>query len=104
MNDGLLRISEALALDRGDIIDIEEGAGTAATRLSKTGQICEGAKVYLGLPTMRLMRDYRAMLCERIGEDPQGPLFIRVRKGDHPVLYAQLMIRGARLAIKRRTA
>ena len=54
MSDGLLRVSEAAALE---VADLEaEGANTLTIRRSKTDQEGEGAVQYIGGPTVARVR------------------------------------------------
>ena len=77
-SDALLRVSELVALEVGDI---DWGTSTVTVRRSKTDQEGEGAVLYLGQPTLRRVRAW----LEASGLDPQspsldGPLFRPVTK------------------------
>ena len=54
MSDGLLRVSEAAALETADLE--AEGANTLTIRCSKTDQEAEGAVQYIGGPTVARVR------------------------------------------------
>ena len=75
MSDGLLRISEASALQVADVEASADG-GTVTIRASKTDQMGDGAVRFLGAPTVAAVRRYldAAGIID-------GPLFRRIRKG-----------------------
>ena len=76
MSDGLLRISEASALQVADVEANADG-GTVTIRASKTDQQGDGAVRFLGAPTVAAVRRY----LDAAGITA-GPLFRRIRKGD----------------------
>ena len=76
MSDGLLRISEASALQVADVEANADG-GTVTIRASKTDQQGDGAVRFLGAPTIAAVRRY----LDAAGITA-GPLFRRIRKGD----------------------
>ena len=73
MSDCLLRISEAVAVDVGDI-----QKSTLRIKSSKTDQEGRGEVLYVGGPTLKLIDRY----CTRAGID-SGALFRHIRRGDH---------------------
>ena len=77
MSDGLLRVSEAAALE---VADLEgEGANTLTIRRSKTDQEGEGAVQYIGEPTVARVRAW----LEAAGI-AGGPMFQRLDKAGRP--------------------
>ena len=95
MSDGLLRISEAIALNVSDIQTHEDGTGTAIVRHSKTDQTGRGASVFLEAETMNAIKTYTAM-----ANINNGALFRRIWKGGNNVSESRLSLNGARHAIK----
>ena len=95
MSDGLLRISELVALDVEDIRENDNGTGTVMIKRSKTDQTGEGAYIGLGKPTMDALRTYtqRADITE-------GALFRRIWKGGNNASDKRISINGARHAIQ----
>ena len=89
MSDCLLRISEAVAVN---VEDIQEN--TLEVRRSKTDQTSEGSTLYIGDETKQLVERYCGIACIT-----EGPLFRRIRRGDH-VTKDRLSVNGARNAIK----
>ena len=75
MSDGLLRISEAAALQVSDVEATADG-GAVTIRASKTDQMGDGAVRFLGAPTVAAVRRY----LDAAGIT-DGPLFRRIRKG-----------------------
>ena len=73
MSDCLLRISEAVAVNVGDL-----QKSTLRIKSSKTDQEGRGEVLYVGGPTLKLIKRY----CTR-GEIKSGALFRRIRRGDH---------------------
>ena len=73
MSDCLLRISETVAVNVGDI-----QKSTLRIRSSKTDQEGRGEVLYVGGPTLRLIDRY----CTR-AEIQTGALFRHIRRGDH---------------------
>lgn len=90
MSDCLLRLSEAVAVNVEDIHD-----GVLEVRKSKTDQEGEGATLYIGESTRRVIKRY----CRRAGIE-SGALFRRVRYQQH-IGKGRLSTEGARNAIKR---
>lgn len=92
MSDGLLRVSEACALDVADIDMTEQ---TAAIRRSKTDQEGKGAVVYLGRPTLERLKAWigRAGIAE-------GALFRQVGKGGR--VGGRLSVRSLRRIVQAR--
>lgn len=89
LNDCLLRISQTVAVDVGDV-------GSVLTlRSSKTDQEGERAALYIGDPTRRVIWRY----CRRTGIE-SGVLFRRIRRSGH-ITGDRLAVRGARDTIKR---
>ena len=91
MSDCLLRISEAVAVDVGDIQD-----NVLYIHRSKTNPdgLSDRDPPYVGGPTLNLIRRYT----QKAGIT-EGALFRRVRRGDH-VQDGRLSVNGARNAIK----
>ena len=75
MSDGLLRISEASALQVADVEATADG-GAVTIRASKTDQMGDGAVRFLGAPTVAAVQRY----LDAAGIT-DGPLFRRIRKG-----------------------
>ena len=98
MSDGLLRISELIALDVSDISANGNGTGTAVIRKSKTDQDGQGAYIGLGKPTMDAIQKYRTM-----GDIHEGALFRRIWKGGMRASEYRISINGARHAIQAAT-
>ncbi len=90
MSDCLLRVSEAVAVNVEDIHD-----GVLEVRQSKTDQEGEGAALYIGELTHRVIKHY----CRKAGIE-SGALFRRVRFQQH-LGKGRLSAEGARNAIKR---
>ena len=95
MSDGLLRISEAIALDVSDISYNNDETGNALIRQSKTDQTGRGASVFLEPETMDAIKTYTT----RANID-NGALFRRIWKGGNNVSDTRLSLNGARHAIK----
>ena len=91
MSDCLLRISEAVAVNVGDI-----QKSTLRIKSSKTDQEGRGEALYVGSPTLKLIDRY----CTR-AEITKGALFRRIRRGDH-VQSGRLSVVSARHIIKAR--
>ena len=91
MSDCLLRISEAVDVDVGDI-----HKNTLRIKWSKTDQEGRGEVLYVGSPTLKLIDLY----CTRAGID-NGALFRHIRRGDH-VQSGRLTTVSARRIIKAR--
>lgn len=90
MSDCLLRISEAVAVNCGDL-----RKNALTVRGSKTDQVRKGATLYVGDYTIKTIEEYKA----RAGIE-KGALFRRVVKGDN-IHSARLSTCAARTAIKR---
>ena len=93
MSDCLLRISEAVA------VNVEDVNGALTVHQSKTDQGTTGVTgvtLYIGAPTREAIRRY----CEA-GNITDGPLFQRIRRGDH-VTGGRLTVDGVRKIIKHR--
>ena len=73
MSDCLLRISEAVAVDVGDL-----HKNTLRIKSSKTDQDGRGEVLFVGGPTLKLIDRY----CTR-AEIQSGALFRHIRRGDH---------------------
>ena len=93
MSDCLLRVSEVVAVDVGDL-----KKNTLLVKLSKTDQEGRGEVLYVGDSTVRAIRAYR-----KLGEIQRGALFRRLRRGGHATK-ERLTQQSARIAIKRRAA
>ena len=78
MSDGLLRISEAVAVDCEHISTEADGTGRLLIPSAKTDQTGQGAVVFLSKTTMDAVDAYRQL----VGIE-SGPLFRRMRRGDH---------------------
>lgn len=91
MSDCLLRISEAIAVNVEDL-----GENALTIRRSKEDQEGNGETLFVGVPTMEVIKKYR-----KTGNIEEGPLFRRVRRGDR-VTRDRLGVNGARIAIKAR--
>ena len=98
MSDGLLRISEAVAVDCEHISAEADGTGRLLIPNSKTDQTGQGAVVFLSKTTMDAVDAYR-----QLAGIEYGPLFRRVRRGDH-ITEDRMSAHGARLAIQARAA
>lgn len=75
MSDGLLRVSEASAVDCEDIRVLDDGSGRLLVRRSKTDQTGRGCERYLGAPTVKRIKAW--LDAGGIGE---GPLFRPVHR------------------------
>ena len=73
MSDCLLRISEAVAVNVGDL-----HKSTLRITSSKTDQEGRGEVLYIGGPTLKLIDRYRTK-----AEIQSGALFRHIRRGDH---------------------
>ena len=98
MSDGLLRISEAVAVDCAHISAETDGTGRLLIPNSKTDQTGQGAVVFLSKTTMDAVAAYR-----QLAGIASGPLFRRIRRGDH-ITGGRMSAHGARLAIQARAA
>ena len=77
-SDALLRVSEAVAVQVEDIEAEADGSGRLTVHRSKTDQEGRGAVLYVGEATMRRIAAWR-----EAGGIHDGPLFRRIRRGDH---------------------
>ena len=93
MSDGLLRISEVVAVNCGDLKE-----KTLKVRASKTDQEGRGEVLYVTSDTRRVINRYK-----KRAEIARGALFRRIRRGDH-IQKSRLTSRGARNIIKKRAA
>ena len=75
MSDALLRVSEASATDCEDVRFLDDGSGLLLVRRSKTDQAGRGCERYLGPPTVRRIKAWRAA-----GGIDEGPLFRPVHR------------------------
>lgn len=113
MSDGLLRVSEVVALDASDVaIDPQDvsGAGdlpsqggmppggTVTIRSSKTDQEGEGYALYIGPATVKRIQAWTSAAAI-----DDGPLFRRIRRGGH-VQEERITARAVQLIVKRRAA
>ena len=97
-SDGLLRVSELLAVRIEDVQREADGSGRLTVHRSKTDQEGEGAVLYVGPPAMR-----RVLAWREAGGVHDGPLFRRIRRGGK-VQDTAITDRAARDIIRRRAA
>ena len=93
MSDCLLRISEVVAVNVGDLKET-----TLTVRLSKTDQESIGESLYVCDATRKVLNQYQ----ERVGIT-RGALFRHIRRGDH-IQSNRLTPHSARRIIKKRAA
>ena len=93
MSDCLLRISEVVAVNAGDLKE-----RTLTVRLSKTDQEGASESLYICEPTRKVLKRYS----ERAGI-ADGALFRHIRRGDH-IQQTRLHPHSARRIIKKRAA
>ena len=93
MSDCLLRISEVVAVNVGDLKD-----KTLTVHSSKTDQESTGESLYVCEATRNVLNQYR----ER-ADITRGPLFRHIRRGDH-IQPTRLNPHSARRIIKKRAA
>ena len=98
MRDGLLRLSEVVALQVADIDPQPDGSGRLTVRRSKTDQEGRGSTLYLGASTMRAVRDW-----QEAGGVQDGHLFRAMRRGGH-VQPGGMSTVAARSIIQKRAA
>lgn len=91
MSDCLLRISEAVAVNVGDL-----GENVLTVHRSKDNQEDNGETLFVGPPTMEVIKRYREMVSIE-----KGALFRRLKRGGR-VTHDRLGVEGARIAIKAR--
>lgn len=100
MSDGLLRVSEASALNVSDISRQADGSGTLRVSSSKTDQEGRGHIRYLGAPTLERIEAWLGAA----GITEEGkPLFVHILKNGR-TLMSRLGPRSIRSIIKRRAA
>lgn len=99
MSDCLLRISEAAAIDVEHIERQPDGSGTLLIPRSKTDQHADTATLYVGAVTMKRI----AAWMDAAGIE-SGPLFVRIRRGDHPQAGQRVTARAIQGIVKARTA
>ena len=92
MSDCLLRVSEVVAVNVGDL-----NKATLAVRSSKTDQEGHGESLYVCKSTRRVIKQYR----QKAGIE-QGALFRQIRRGDH-VQLDRLTDFSARRIIQKRS-
>ena len=92
MSDCLLRISEAVAVNVGDL-----HKNTLRIKSSKTDQEGRGEVLFVGSPTLKIINRY----CTK-AEIDKGALFRRIRRGDH-VQMDRLTVDSTRIIIKARS-
>ena len=78
MSDGLLRISETVAVDCKHVSTEADGTGRLLIPSSKTDQTGQRAVVFLSKTTQTAVDAYR-----QLAGIVSGPLFRRIRRGDH---------------------
>ena len=98
MSDGLLRISEAVAVDYAHVQTEADGTGRLSIPSSKTDQEGKAAVVFLSKTTLAAVEQYR-----QLAGILDGPLFRRIRRGDY-ITEGRMTAHGARLAIQARAA
>lgn len=96
--DGLLRVSEAVALR---VSDIDHTESTVTIRKSKTDQDKKGKVLYLDETTLEILDEYLVALSEKFGRKLEGndPIFWSLYNGGK--VRSQITVRGARLIISR---
>ena len=94
MSDGMLRISETVAIDVQHLAFEGDGTGRLTVPSSKTDQEGQGAVLFLGQPTVAAIRAYL-----EAAVFSAGALFRRMRRGDR-LGQERITDNGARLAIK----
>ena len=97
-SDCLLRVGEAVAVCVADISAEADGSGRLTVRRSKTDQEGKGAVLYVGPPTMTMLRKWLA-----VADIDSGPVFVRVRRGGHPQ-GAAISCSAARTVLQARAA
>ena len=96
--DGLLRISELVALRVDDIATMPDGSGRVVIKRSKVDQEGRGSTLYLGASTMQAIDRYR-----EAGAVRAGHLFRAMRRGGH-VQPGGMSTVAARSIIQKRAA
>ena len=98
MSDGLLRLSEVVALQVADIDTMPDGSGRITIARSKTDQEGKGVTLYLGASTMA-----RVLAWQEAAGVQAGALFRAMRRGGH-VQPGGMSTVAARSIIQRRAA
>lgn len=97
-SDGLLRVSELVAVNRADLEPAEDGSATLRIRRSKTDPAGNGATLYVGERTWNTTRAWIAAS----GVERKGPLFVPVRRGGTALVAQRMTTRSARRIIRTR--
>ena len=79
MSDAMLRVSEAAALDYGDVDYVEDGSARLTIRQSKTDQQGDGAVMFLGPQTAKQLASWTKAV-----DIVEGALFQRLTKAGDP--------------------
>ena len=100
MSDALLRVSECAALNVEDFLrtDLPDGSARITVRHSKTDQEGRSSILYIGPTTATAVTAWL-----NISQIDDGPLFRRVRRGDH-LGTGRLTDRSIRNIVKQRAA
>ena len=98
MSDALLRVSECAALNVEDFLCVKDGSARITVRHSKTDQEGRNSVLYIGPTTTTAVTAY--LNAAKIDD---GPLFRRVRRGDH-LGTGRLTDRSIRNIVKQRAA
>ena len=93
-----VRVSEVVAVEVADIAAEADGSGRLTVHRAKTDQEGRGAALFVGGSTMRRLATWR----DAAGIE-DGPLFRRIRRGDH-VEASAITDRAARSIIQARAA
>lgn len=96
-SDGLLRVSELVAVQVGDLVDEEDGSGRLRLRSSKTDQTGDGATLYVCPETLVAVRAWQAA-----SGIAAGFLFRRLSRAGNVVGDRPLSTVAARAIVKRR--
>lgn len=94
----LLRVSELVAVQVGDVSTESDGSGRLVVHSSKTDQEGRGEVLYVGEPAVLRIAAWRAAAAIH-----DGPLFRRMRRGGH-VGAGALTATAARTIIRKRAA
>ena len=97
-SDGLLRVSELVAVNCADLEPAEDASATLRIRRSKTDPTGHGATVYVGKRTWSAIRAWIAAS----GVERKGPLFVPVRRGGTVRVAQRMTTRSARKIIQKR--
>ena len=98
MSDALLRVSECVALNVEDFLHVKDGSARITVRWSKTDQEGRSSILYIGPTTATAVTTWL-----NAAQIDDGPLFRRVRRGDH-LGTGRLTTRAIRNIVKQRTA